>query len=134
MEHIGGRLAKIQQTIRLIGADPATQKGFTQVPNFILTNSTLSAGAKLAYAMLLKYGWQNNFCFPGQIQLGKDMAVTERQVRRYLDELEGAGYLKIIQRGLNQTNIYELSLVVRGKHSKPTSRSDRTNLSGQDRT
>ena len=134
MEHIAGHLAKIKQTIRLIGADPATQKGFTQIPNFILTNSTLSAGAKLTYAMLLKYAWQNDFCFPGQIKLGLDMAVTERQVRRYLDELEGIGYLKIIQRGLNQTNIYELSLVVKGKRGKPTSRPDRTNLSGPDRT
>ena len=41
----------------IIGADLATRHGFTQVPNFILTNEHISVGAKLAYAMLLKYAW-----------------------------------------------------------------------------
>ncbi|MGA2164837.1 MAG: LuxR C-terminal-related transcriptional regulator, partial [Solirubrobacteraceae bacterium] len=33
----------------------AIEHGFTQVPNFVLTQKELSVGAKLAYAMLLKY-------------------------------------------------------------------------------
>ena len=45
------------RNIELVGADPATRQGFTQVPNFILTNDRISVGAKLVYAMLLKYAW-----------------------------------------------------------------------------
>jgi hypothetical protein len=46
-----------ERNIEIIGADPITRHGFTQVPNFILTKKELSVGAKLAYAMLLKYAW-----------------------------------------------------------------------------
>ena len=56
--HIGDILK--ERNIEIIGADPVTRHGFTQVPNFILTKKELSVGAKLAYAMLLKYAWDNN--------------------------------------------------------------------------
>jgi hypothetical protein len=55
--HIGDILK--ERNIEIIGADPVTRHGFTQVPNFILTKKELSVGAKLAYAMLLKYAWDN---------------------------------------------------------------------------
>ncbi len=100
------------KNIILKGADAATAMGFTQVPNFILTKSDLSVGAKLAYAMLLKYAWGDDACFPGQTKLAVDMGSGERSVRRYLDELEKASLLEIVQRGLGKTNLYRLFLVV----------------------
>lgn len=54
-----------QNTIRIIGADPMSKRGFTQVPNFILENDKLSVGAKLTYAMMLR-AWADDHCFPGQ--------------------------------------------------------------------
>src|SRR3954470_15474003 len=88
------------RNIELIGADLATRFGFTQVPNFILTKSDISVGAKLAYAMLLKYAWGDDACFPGQTTLANDMGSGERSVRRYLEELQTAGLLQVVQRGL----------------------------------
>ena len=88
MEHIAGRIAEIARNIEIVDADPVTRHGFTQVPNFILTNAALSVGAKLAYAMLLKYAWDDNGCYPGQVTLAADMGSGESSVRRYLDELE----------------------------------------------
>lgn len=29
--------------------------------------------------MLLKYAWQDDFCFPGQERLAEDMGVTDRE-------------------------------------------------------
>jgi Helix-turn-helix domain len=113
MDHIGGRLSDIAHTIELIGADPVTRHGFTQVPNFILTNKQISVGAKLAYAMLLKYAWTDNACFPGQQKLAGDMGAGERSVRTYLKELEDAGFLEVTQRGLGKTNLYKLYLTVK---------------------
>jgi hypothetical protein len=113
MEPISSRLAQIARNIEIIGADPVTRHGFTQVPNSILTKKELSVGAKLAYAMLLKYAWDANGCFPGQARLAADMGSGERSVRRYLEELEGSGLLEIVQRGLGKTNFYRLHLVVR---------------------
>jgi hypothetical protein len=105
------------RNIELIGADPATQHGFTQVPNFILTKDDISVGAKLSYAMLLKYAWSNDGCFPGQAKLANDMGAGERSVRTYLKELEAANLLEIIQRGLGKTNIYRLHVTVRKSDS-----------------
>ena len=72
MEHIAGRIATIARNIEIVGADPFTKHGFTQVPNVILKSSDISAGAKLAYTMLLHYAWQNDRCFPGQERLANE--------------------------------------------------------------
>ena len=117
--HIGDILK--ERNIEIVGADPITRHGFTQVPNFILTKKDISVGAKLAYAMLLKYAWGDDACFPGQTKLAVDMGSGERSVRRYLDELETASLLEIVQRGLGKTNLYRLFLVVQ----KPSSRGRR---------
>jgi hypothetical protein len=113
--HIGDILR--ERNIEIVGADLATRHGFTQVPNFILTKSDISVGAKLAYAMLLKYAWGDDACFPGQAKLAQDMGSGERSVRRYLEELEKASLLEIVQRGLGKTNLYRLFLTVQKKQS-----------------
>ncbi|MCC6947003.1 MAG: helix-turn-helix domain-containing protein [Bradyrhizobiaceae bacterium] len=106
--HIGDLIK--DRNIVLKNADIATTHGFTQVPNFILRTKKLSAGDKLAFAMLLSYAWQNDFCFPGQQRLAADMGITERSVRTHLKALEAAGLLAITQRGQGKTNLYELNL------------------------
>lgn len=108
--HIGDILK--ERNIEIIGADPITRQGFTQVPNFILTKKDISVGAKLAYAMLLKYAWGDDACFPGQIKLAEDMGAGERSVRTYLKELESVSLLEIQQRGLGKTNLYRLHLTI----------------------
>jgi hypothetical protein len=100
----------LDRNIILKGADVLTAKGFTQVPNHVLVSDRLSPGAKLAYAMLLKYAWQNDRCFPGQARLANDMGVTDRSVRTYLQELEKRQFVIIKQRGLGKPNLYELNL------------------------
>lgn len=132
MQHIAGRVIEIARNIEIVGADPVTRHGFTQVPNFVLTNKALSVGAKLAYAMLLKYAWDAGGCYPGQIRLAQDMGSGERSVRRYLEELEQSGLLEIEQRGLGKTNYYRLHLTVKGKSPK-RGKSRPAKLAGQDR-
>jgi hypothetical protein len=114
MERREGRMTGIgemlDRNIILKGADVLTAKGFTQVPNHVLVSGLLSPGAKLTYAMLLKYAWQNDYCFPGQERLAKDMGVTDRSVRTYLQELEARRFVNIKQRGLGKPNLYELNL------------------------
>jgi hypothetical protein len=112
-----------ERNIEIIGADPVTRHGFTQVPNFILTKKELSVGAKLAYAMLLKYAWGDDACFPGQVKLAQDMGATDRSVRTYLKELETAELLEIKQRGLGKTNLYRLHLTVKPEKGQRARRS-----------
>jgi len=113
MEHIGNRLTDIARNIEIVGADPITLHGFTQVPNFVLTKKEISVGAKLTYAMLLKYAWNDQACFPGQLKLAEDIGAGERSVRTYLKELESVGILEIHQRGLGKTNLYRLHLTIK---------------------
>ncbi len=114
--HVGDIIR--ERNIEIVGADLATRHGFTQVPNFILTKKDISVGAKLAYAMLLKYAWANDACFPGQITLAQDMGAAERSVRTYLKELETAELLEIKQRGLRKTNLYQLHLTVKSADAR----------------
>ena len=107
------------------------------VPNFLLKSSKLSAGDKMAFAMVLSYAWQNDYCFPGQERLAKDLGVTARSVRTNLKALEREGLLVIRRRGQGKTNIYELNCKARvaAKNSdrKKTSGLDRKKLSGLER-
>lgn len=100
-----------EKNIILKGADALSAKGFTQVPNHVLESEKISPGAKLAYTMLLKYAWQNDYCFPGQDRLAKDMGSGVRSVVRYIQELEKEDFIKIKRRGLGKPNIYELNLI-----------------------
>src|SRR6266849_6975569 len=105
-----GSILDERRNIILKGADAATAKGFTQVPNFLLKSKKLKAGDKMTFAMLLSYAWQNDYCFPGQIRLGQDLGLHETNVRKHLKSLQTIGLLSITRRGQGKTNIYELNL------------------------
>lgn len=78
--------------------------------NAILESKQISLAAKLTYAMLLYYAWQNDYCFPGQPRLAIDIGVTDRSARTYLKKLEEKGLLKIKQQGQGRPNMYYLDL------------------------
>lgn len=59
-------------------ADPVQQRGFTQISNAILRDASLSAGARLTYAMLSSFAWQSDECWVGQKKLGDLVGVKER--------------------------------------------------------
>ncbi|MBZ0130481.1 MAG: helix-turn-helix domain-containing protein [Rhodobacteraceae bacterium] len=111
-----GELLK-DRNIVLKGGDVISNGGgFTQVPNFILVSGKISVGAKLTYAMLLKYAWQNDYCFPGQEKLADDIGVGKRSIVRWVKELEEADFLTVKRRGLGKSNLYELTLTSQKRH------------------
>jgi DNA-binding transcriptional ArsR family regulator len=99
-----------ERNIILKNADAATAQGFTQVPNFILKSTKLSAGDKMTFAMLLSYAWRKDFCYPGQRRLAEDLGLTDRSVRTHLKALETVGLLAIRRLGQGKNNVYELDL------------------------
>jgi biotin operon repressor len=108
----------MDRNIILKGADVLTVKGFTQVPNHVLVSSKLSPGAKLTYAMLLKYAWQNDCCFPGQERLATDMGVTRQSTNSYVQELKREQFISIKRRGQGRPNLYELNLTATSQKYK----------------
>lgn len=106
------KILEERKNIILRGADKLSLKGYTQVPNHVLESAKVSPGAKLSYAMLLKYAWQDDFCFPGQDRLANDMGVTRQSVNSYIKELEKKDFLSIKRQGQGKPNIYTLNLTV----------------------
>ena len=106
---------KAEQNILLEGFDPVSAGGFTQVPNHLLNNKDLSAVAKLVYAKLLSYAWNNNLVFPGQETMAEDIGSSKSTVNRGIQELEEKGWLNIQRRGQGKTNLYVLTHTVRPK-------------------
>jgi biotin operon repressor len=118
MDHIGGRLAQIEQNIKVNSQDPIALHGFTQIPNFILRNSDISIGAKTTYSLFLSYAWHNNYCFPGQETLAQSLGMSIGSVNAFIKELEACGLIEIMRRGQGKTNLYTINFVVKPKQSK----------------
>jgi biotin operon repressor len=119
MERREGRVASIgeiiERNIELTTLDPVARGGFTQVPNFILRDGTLSLGAKVAYSMFLHFAWNNDSCFPGQDRLAQHMGMSVSRVNEYIKELEAAGLVDITRRGQGKTNLYRVHFAVKNK-------------------
>lgn len=135
-----------QRTVVLQDEGLRRLRGFTAIPNVILRHRWLSYGAKVTFGVLLSYAWQDNFCWPAQERLAEDLSCSERQVRRFLQELKVNGIIDWKQQGLNLPNIYYILPQARWSPlpkanpdrtdvSAPAgTTSERTSVSAQDRT
>jgi len=92
----------------LIIEDASLHYGFIQMPKQILYARNLTRDAKVLYAVLLGYAWQELKCFPGYSRLCHDMMASENTVRKCMRELEAINLLAQRRRGLGKTNIYLL--------------------------
>jgi hypothetical protein len=89
-------------------ANAALHGGFVLLPRTLLHAPGLSRDAKLLYAVLLSYAWQQGSCFPGAERLQHDLGCGKNQVTRYLQELEAAGLVTRRRRGQGKTTLYTL--------------------------
>lgn len=109
-------------------------QGFTQVPNVVLKHPAISFGAKVAFGVLLSYAWSDDFCFPAQDRLARDLNCSVRQVQRLLTELKDHSFINWKQQGLNRPNIYYLLPISRWHKPVTAAKPDTTNLSSPDTT
>lgn len=110
MQKLGETRYFKDRNLRLKGADIATQRGWTGVPNFILESKEISVGAKLTYAMLLKYARELDECFPGQDRLAEDMGTTRQSINAYIRDLRKAGLISVQRRGQGRPNLYTIHI------------------------
>ncbi len=106
METVGAMLKARLEAI--VVENEMMRAGFAAVPYLVLRDLRLSVGARLAYAILLMYAWQEGSCFPGQERMARDMGVSTRHLRRYLSELRRDGYVSWRKSMPGGTNIYTL--------------------------
>jgi hypothetical protein len=86
--------------------DAALPRGFVQLPKAVFYARNLSRDAKLLYAVLLGYAWQEKRCFPGYQRLCADLNASENAVRTWMRELEDAHLISQRRRGQGRTNLY----------------------------
>lgn len=91
---------------RVVFQGQILQSGFAAFPYLVMKDKHLTIGARLTYAFLLMYGWQENSCFAGQKRIGEDIGLSDRQVQRYLYELRDQGYIRIERRDKRYNNTY----------------------------
>jgi hypothetical protein len=80
--------------------------GFAALPYLVMRDKTLSIGARLTYAFLLMYAWQEGSTFAGQERIAEDMGIARATMQRYLYELRDAEYIKIDRKDKRYNNTY----------------------------
>ena len=106
MEGIGDVLQ--QRFERIVVENEMLRAGFAALPYLVLRDTRLSVGARLSYAVLLMYAWQEGSCFPGQQRMAKDLGLSPRHLRRFLTELREQGYVSWRKTMPGGTNTYVL--------------------------
>ena len=91
---------------RILIGEASLPRGFVQLPKAVLYARNLSRDAKLLYAVLLGYAWQEQRCFPGYQRLCADLNASENAVRTWMRELEDAHLISQQRRGQGRTNLY----------------------------
>ena len=86
--------------------DASLPRGFVQLHKPVLYAQNLSRDAKLLYAVLLGYSWQEQQCVPGYQRLCADLDASENAVRKWMRELEAAHLISQRRRGQGRTNLY----------------------------
>ncbi len=126
MEQVGAVVRERLQ--RVIIENEMLKAGFAAFPYMVLRDVRLSVGARLSYAVLLMYAWQEGSCFPGQDRMALDLGVSPRNLRRLLAELRDYGYVSWKKTTPGGTNTYYLHDV---KSKLQRSKAIRTSASGQ---
>lgn len=95
-----------QRFDRIVVESEILRSGFAAFPYLVMRDKQLSLGARMTYAFLLMYAWQEGSCYPGQSRMARDMGMSERHLRRYLTELKAALYIKVERRDKRFNNTY----------------------------
>jgi hypothetical protein len=106
MERIGDIARK--RVERIVVENELLRAGFAAFPYLVMRDKNLSTGARLTYAFLLMYAWQEGSCFPKQESMAEAMGVSSRQLQRYLHELRAANYIRITRKDKRFNNTYIL--------------------------
>lgn len=105
MERLSTDLLQSRVDRVLIQSD-MLRSGFAAFPYLVMRDKTLSLGARMTYAFLLMYAWQEGSCFAGQKKLAEELGVSERHLRRFLTELKEANYIIVERKDKRYNNTY----------------------------
>ena len=83
---------------RTVKADPTSGLWIKASKAVIYAGKRISNAAKVLFIIIRDYQGDNAYAFPSEATLAADMDCSTRQIRNYLDELEAAGAIQVIER------------------------------------
>ena len=83
-----------------------TTTTFSPIYDSIACQTSISAGAKLAYSRLQRYASKTGTAWPKVSTLASAIGSSVRQTYRYLSELSSAGLIQRHRRGQGRSNLY----------------------------
>jgi DNA-binding HxlR family transcriptional regulator len=107
-ELLSKRLRTAEEAPMVTFKEGYLNRGFTQISNVLLHDTTIPYRARFLYLLLLARAFNKDKAFPGQLSLAKEMGISTRQVRTHLKRLEAAKWIEIRQIGNGKTNRYVL--------------------------
>lgn len=105
MEQLGSGLLQ-SRFDRVVIQNEILRSGFAALPYLVMRDKSLSIGARMTYAFLLMYAWQEGSCFAGQEKLAADMGVSRAQIQRYIYELRDTNYIEVERKDKRYNNTY----------------------------
>ncbi len=98
------------RTVRFKKGNPLLASGFAQLPRVVIrAGKRISPMAKITFATLLDYAWQDGFCFPAQERLARDIGTNEKSIRKYLPEIQDLQMIEVKKQGRGLHNIYYIN-------------------------
>ncbi len=91
---------------RVVIQSELLRAGFAAFPYLVMRDKILSIGARMTYAFLLMYAWQEGSCFAGQEKLAEDMGISRAQIQRYIYELRDTNYIAVERKDKRYNNTY----------------------------
>lgn len=95
-----------QRIERVVIENQLLRAGFAAFPYLVMRDKNLSVGARLTYAFLLMYAWQEGSCFASQQTMAADMGMSDRHLRRFISELKLTGYIRVEREDMRFNNTY----------------------------
>jgi len=83
------------------------KKDFTQIPNGIIRDVSLSNCLFRTYVALRAYAYGENKSFPAQQTVADSLGKRRETINRHVSELERKGYIKKRRRGYSLSNEYD---------------------------
>ena len=113
-----GNLAK-HRVDQIVFENEMMRAGFAAFPYLVMKDTKLSVQARFTYAVLLMFAWQDGSTFVGQQQMADVIGSSVRQVKRYIRELRGSGYIDVERKDKRFNNTYIIKDVRSKLRKKP---------------
>lgn len=116
------RAKETGQEVFIIGADLINSEDNYRLSKWLVRQKHFSPSAKLTFAAISDHAYGDKTkAWPSQKRVAELTALSERTVRRAIDELKGQNaekqvLLAVVRRGLNKTNLYGI-LYKGGSHT-----------------